>query len=146
MAFYIKKTFVDSGPGIELVNIHYTWTPVGEMPNWEAPRETRAISRGGVLMRGMGGTTLDESGMAVQTAVERVELPEPVTDVGLKILVAPLGRPLTLKLTLPVKPPDGVTVAVYEVPAPAVTVRELGVVEMLKSGPPPPVVGTVTFP
>jgi hypothetical protein len=76
MAFYIKKTFVDSGPGIELVNIHYTWTPVGEMPNWEAHRETRAMPRGGVLMRGMGGTTLDESGMAVQTATERIELPD----------------------------------------------------------------------
>src|SRR5262249_48027225 len=76
MAFYIKKTFVDNGPGIELVNIHYTWTPVGEMPNWEAHRETRVMPRGGVLMRGMGGTTIDESGQAVQTAVERVELPD----------------------------------------------------------------------
>ena len=76
MAFYIKKTYVDSEPGIELVNIHYTYTPPGEMPNWEANRETRAMPRGGVLMRGMGGTTLDESGMAVQTAVEKVELPD----------------------------------------------------------------------
>jgi hypothetical protein len=76
MAFYIKKTYVDAEPGIELVNIHYTWTPLGELPNWEAHRETRAMPRGGVLMRGMGGTTLDESGMAVQTAVEKVELPD----------------------------------------------------------------------
>jgi hypothetical protein len=77
---------------------------------------------------------------------ERVELPEPATDVGLKVPVAPLGRPLTLKLTLPVKPPDGVTVAAYEVPVPAVTVRELGVAEMAKSAPPPPAVVTVTLP
>ena len=28
MAFYIKKTFVDTEPGVELVNIHYTWTPL----------------------------------------------------------------------------------------------------------------------
>jgi hypothetical protein len=76
MAFYIKKTFVDSEPGIELVNIHYTCTPLSETPNWEAHRETRAMPRGGVLMRGMGGTTLDESGMAIQTAVEKVELPD----------------------------------------------------------------------
>jgi hypothetical protein len=76
MAFYIKKTYVDAGSGIELVNIHYTWTPLGELPNWEAHRETRAMPRGGVLMRGMGGTTLDESGMAVQTALEKVELPD----------------------------------------------------------------------
>ena len=26
MAFYIKRNFVDNGPGIEMVNIHYTWT------------------------------------------------------------------------------------------------------------------------
>lgn len=76
MAFYIKKTFVDQEPGIELVNIHYTWTPLGEMPNWEAHRETRAMPRGGVLIRGMGGTTVDESGQYVQTASERIELPD----------------------------------------------------------------------
>jgi len=34
MAFYIKRTFADAEPGIELVNIHYTWTPLGEMPKW----------------------------------------------------------------------------------------------------------------
>ena len=76
MAFYIKKTFADTEPGIELVNIHYTSTPLGELPKWEAYRETRMMPRGGVLVRGMGGTTLDESGMAVQTATERIELPD----------------------------------------------------------------------
>lgn len=76
MAFYIKKTFIDTEPGIELVNIHYTWTQLGEMPNWEAHRETRAMPRGGVLVRGMGGTTLDESGQYVQSASERIELPD----------------------------------------------------------------------
>src|SRR5437016_7059712 len=68
MTFYIKKTYVDTEPGIELVNIHYTCTPVNKMPNWETHRETRAMPRGGVLVRGMGGTTLDESGQYVQTA------------------------------------------------------------------------------
>lgn len=76
MSFYIKKSYVDSEPGIELVNIHYTWTPLGEMPNWEAHRETRMMPRGGVLVRGMGGTTVDESGQYVQTASERIELPD----------------------------------------------------------------------
>jgi hypothetical protein len=76
MTFYIKKTYIDTEPGIELVNIHYTWTPVSEMPNWEAHRETRAMPRGGVLVRGMGGTTLDESGQYVQTASDRIELPD----------------------------------------------------------------------
>jgi hypothetical protein len=76
MSFYIKKTYVDTEPGIELVNIHYTWTPIGEMPNWEAHRETRMMPRGGVLIRGMGGTTVDESGQYVQTSSERIELPD----------------------------------------------------------------------
>ncbi len=76
MSFYIKRTYIDSEPGIELVNIHYTWTPRGEMPNWEAHRETRMMPRGGVLIRGMGGTTVDESGQYVQTASERIELPD----------------------------------------------------------------------
>ncbi|MBI3300752.1 MAG: hypothetical protein HYZ72_01540 [Deltaproteobacteria bacterium] len=76
MSFYIKKTYVDTEPGIELVNIHYTWTPVGEMPSWEAHRETRMMPRGGVLVRGMGGTTVDESGQYVQTTSERIELPD----------------------------------------------------------------------
>jgi hypothetical protein len=76
VAFYIKKTFVDTQPGIELVNIHYTWTPVGQPPDWEAHRETRAMPRGGVLVRGFGGTTVAESGEYVQTAAQRIELPD----------------------------------------------------------------------
>jgi hypothetical protein len=43
---------------------------------------------------------------------ERVELPEVVTEVGLKLPVAPVGNPLTLKLTVPVKPAIALTVAV----------------------------------
>lgn len=76
LAFYMKKTFVDTESGIDLVNLHYTWTPLGEMPNWEAHRETRMMPRGGVLVRGMGGTTVDESGEYVQTASQRIELPD----------------------------------------------------------------------
>ena len=76
MSFYIKRSYVDTQPGIELVNIHYTWTPVGQQPDWEAHRETRAMPRGGVLVRGMGGTTLDETGNSIQTASETVQLPD----------------------------------------------------------------------
>src|SRR5579875_1984221 len=75
-SFYMKKSFVDTVPGIELVNIHYTWTPLGQMPNWEAHRETRAMPRGGTLVRGMGGTTIDESGEVRQTQQEVIELPD----------------------------------------------------------------------
>jgi hypothetical protein len=76
MSFYIKKTYADTEPDIELVNIHYTWTSLGEAPNWEAHRETRMMPRGGVLVRGMGGTTVDESGQYVQTSSERIDLPD----------------------------------------------------------------------
>jgi hypothetical protein len=75
-AFYLKKTFVDPEPGIELVNLHYTWTPLGEQPDWDTQHETRTMPRGGVLVRGMGGTTIDESGEYVQTASQRIELPD----------------------------------------------------------------------
>lgn len=76
MSFYIKRSYVDTQPGIELVNIHYTWTPVGQQPDWEAHRETRAMPRGGVLIRGLGGTTVAESGEYVQTLSQQVELPD----------------------------------------------------------------------
>ncbi len=33
-----------------------------------------------------------------------VEVPEPVTDAGLKVAAAPLGSPTTLKPTVPLKP------------------------------------------
>jgi hypothetical protein len=76
MAFYIKRTYADNVPDIEMVNIHYTWTPIGQQPDWEAHRETRSMPRGGTLVRGFGGTTLDESGAAVQTASQTIELPD----------------------------------------------------------------------
>jgi hypothetical protein len=41
-----------------------------------------------------------------------VELPEPLTELGLKLAVAPVGKPLTLNATGPVNPPTAVTVAV----------------------------------
>jgi len=43
----------------------------------------------------------------------RVLVPEPLLiGFGLNVAVAPEGSPLTFKVTLPVKPPDGVTVTV----------------------------------
>ena len=97
MAFYIKRTFADAEPGIELVNIHYTWTPLGEMPKWEAYRETRMMPRGGVLVRGMGGTTLDESGAYVQTAGEKIEIPD--DGIRRKVIRLPKAIPDSAALT-----------------------------------------------
>jgi len=41
-----------------------------------------------------------------------VDDPDVVTELGLKLAVAPEGRPLALRLTVPVKPPDGDTFTV----------------------------------
>ena len=41
-----------------------------------------------------------------------VDDPDVFTEAGLKDAEAPPGNPLTLKLTVPVNPPDGVTVTV----------------------------------
>ena len=51
-------------------------------------------------------------GVFLLVATVRVEEPEPVTEPGLKLPVARKGNPLTLKLTVPENPPDGVTVTV----------------------------------
>ena len=50
--------------------------------------------------------------MEVPVVTFRVETPEVVTDVGLNETVAPVGTPLTLNVTLPVKLLFGVTVTV----------------------------------
>ena len=39
-----------------------------------------------------------------------VEEPEPMTDAGLKLALAPLGKPVALKLTVPLNPIEGVIV------------------------------------
>jgi hypothetical protein len=41
-----------------------------------------------------------------------VDEPDPLTDVGLKLALAPLGSPLAVKVTVPLKPPDPVAVEV----------------------------------
>jgi hypothetical protein len=56
-----------------------------------------------------------------------------VTEVGAKVPVAPVGSPVTLIATAPVKPPEGVTVAVYVVDRPWAIVRDAGVAVTVKS-------------
>ena len=79
---------------------------------------------------------------------------------GLKPAVTPLGRPEAERVTLPLKPPDGVTVIVLVPWLPCVTARELGfapseklgavtvrlTVVVLVSDPEVPVMVTVTVP
>ncbi len=56
-----------------------------------------------------------------------VELPEPLTEVGLKLALAPDGRPdVTPKVTAPLKPFCGVTVIVLVPVLPCMMLRLLG--------------------
>ena len=63
-----------------------------------------------------------------------VELPGGTTDDGEKVALAPAGSPLTLSVTELEKPPCEETVAVYDVVAPRLTVRDEGLTESEKSG------------
>jgi hypothetical protein len=80
------------------------------------------------------------AGVAVLVVTDIVDDPEPVTEVGLNEALAPAGNPLPERLTVPPNPPDPVTVALYEVPVPAVTVCEAGAAETEKS----PTTGALT--
>jgi hypothetical protein len=62
-----------------------------------------------------------------------VDLPEPVTDDGLKLALVRLGKALMLKLTVPENGPTAPIFTAYEVLEPRVTVWLVGVAEMVKS-------------
>ena len=64
-----------------------------------------------------------------------VEVPDPFTVGGEKLAVVPAGSPPALNVTVPLKPPDAVTVDVYVVAFPAFTVWELGVAPIANPGP-----------
>src|SRR5262249_54456169 len=75
------------------------------------------------------------AGVEVDVARVRVELPEPPPIApGLKLALAPAGRPLADRFTVSLKPFVGLTVTVVAVLFPAVTVDEPGASEMVKSG------------
>ena len=73
-------------------------------------------------------------GVVLAVEMLSVEEPEPPIEAGLKLAEAPLGNPLTPRLTVAVKPLSALTLAVKLVPAPTVTDCELGVAEIEKSG------------
>ena len=72
--------------------------------------------------------------VAPVVAIPRTELPEPTTEPGVKVGVAPAGKPLTANETLPPKPSTAETVAVKLVLAPAATVCDAGEAASVKSG------------
>ena len=52
------------------------------------------------------------AGVDVNVDMFTIEVPDPVTDVGLKLAVAPTGNPLALSATLPLNPSSAVIVPV----------------------------------
>lgn len=73
--------------------------------------------------------------MAPAVEIVTVDEPEPpVTEVGLKLALAPAGRPLAVKDTVPAYPFSGLILAVKLALAPGIMACELGVAEMEKSG------------
>jgi hypothetical protein len=63
-----------------------------------------------------------------------VDDPAPLTEVGLKLAVAPVGSPPTVNPVLPENPFCAVTLAVYVVLPPTTTDCVLGVAASKKSG------------
>jgi hypothetical protein len=41
--FTLKKDWVDQVPGVDMVEIHFTWSPAGEKPDWDRLEETRTL-------------------------------------------------------------------------------------------------------
>jgi hypothetical protein len=45
--FGLRKTWVDPGPGVAMVQIQYTWTPLGGTPDWANAEETVLVPEAG---------------------------------------------------------------------------------------------------
>ena len=74
-------------------------------------------------------------GVEPLVCIVSVDEPDPpLTEVGLKLAVAPLGNPLALNPTVSVNPPEAATLTVYEVLDPTSTVWLDGSAEIEKSG------------
>jgi len=89
--------------------------------------------------------TVDVPVAAVALAVRVNKLVE-VVGFGLNPAVTPLGRPLALNVTLPLKPFTGVTVIVLVPFEPCATLSEVGFADRLKSGVLPPQPGKLKVP
>jgi hypothetical protein len=81
-----------------------------------------------------------EDPYGVETVVKMisVDVPEPVIGAPLKVAVAPAGKPLAAKETLPVKAPMALTATLNAAFAPPFTICEDGVTATEKSAPPGP--------
>src|SRR5580693_7365364 len=81
------------------------------------------------------------AGVFPAVIIVKIELPGALREAGANVAVAPVGRPLALRLTDPVNPLMAPTLTVYVVLPPALTVWVLGVADTVKSG-----LGTIWIP
>jgi hypothetical protein len=72
------------------------------------------------------------AGVFLVVEIVTTVFPLPVIEVGLNLAVALAGKPLTLKVTTPLNPFIGLTVAVYVVLDPLLTVCDAGDGTMVK--------------
>jgi hypothetical protein len=75
------------------------------------------------------------AGVLLEVVTFNVASPAPATEAGVKVALALAGSPDTDRSTVSANPFSAAIVAVYDVPAPCVNVRELGVADIEKSGP-----------
>jgi hypothetical protein len=74
------------------------------------------------------------AGPLAAVAILNVDEPEPVTDAGVNVGVAPAGSPLTAKLTVPVNALSALVLIVKPIDEPAYTVCDCGLTVRVKSG------------
>ncbi len=81
---YEIKEFYDYADDIEGVNIHYLWTPLGGVPDWDNQRETRFMPLVQPPRYPGSGTSLAMTDSAASTAVRLrrkiLKLPQKILD------------------------------------------------------------------
>jgi len=75
------------------------------------------------------------AGVLAPVLMVRTDDPVPAMDGGLNVPEAPVGRPVTLKATIPLNPPDGETATEYVAVPPGATIADAGDAESEKSVP-----------
>src|ERR1700751_2594695 len=78
------------------------------------------------------------AGVEVVVAIVRMHVPEPTTELGAKLEVAPAGRPVAVNSTVPAKRPVALTFTLKAVLPPPPEVPVFGVAEIKKSAFPDP--------
>ena len=107
-------------------------TEIVKSPTWVTTSVTPAVRVNPPLVPRMVSAYVP-AGVDADVDTDSADEPDATTDAGLNVAVAPDGRPVTEKATVPVKPDPGVAVAVYPALSPGATDTEAGEPETEKS-------------